>query len=81
MATGGGGDGDGDGETVSQGPGPGFDVCMLEMKLPLLDGIEVLRRYRDWEQEQQGLPRDDPNRNVNMLVLGLSKSLTGTPYV
>ena len=60
------------------GQGPGFDVCLLEMNLPLLDGREVLRRYRNWEEEQQGLPRVDPNRNINMLVLGLSTSFTGS---
>ena len=55
----------------------GFDVCLLEMRLPVLEGREVLRRYRNWEEEQQVLPRDDPNRNDHMLVLGMSTALTG----
>ena len=59
----------------------------------LVNDREVLRKYRNWEEEQVALPRHDPNRNANMLVLGLSKALTGwsidhtikhpmsTPYV
>ena len=83
SAAGGGGvatagmDGETDNQGLLPGQGQGFDVCLLEMKLPLLDGLEVLRQYRNWEDDQQELPRNDPNRNINMLVLGLSTTLTG----
>ena len=43
----------------------------------LVNDRDVLRKYRNWEEEQVALPRHDPNRNANMLVLGLSKALAG----